>query len=690
MPTYQHQISLADISAVGLRLRPSEGATIAREIALRVARGEFPGIPSQNVIRLAADGRIHIEGPVGSGREVERAARLLEALLPGFDAPPELRVPGALRLVLARALGTLDLPPYESLQDFADALGRFAAGDSRACISDICAAYSAATAVEAEVPEEVGRLSAGGDVLPGTELTISDVRRARRATRLTLSDISERTRIPVTLLREFEWGYFVNWPSGFYGRTQIVRYARAAGLDERVVVETVLPMLEQQPANAGTAPAMVPIDAELVESTSMPQPALHDTSTVKDSGTSRDSATGIDDLELVPAAAAPLVSTRPRRASRGVKWAAALAIPALVAIGLAPGVWNSRTPAAAPDAQATGKSTTRAEAAARPSASAPLSSDAATAQQPAPALPTTTSGSPVVPHNRAVKPMGAVEQTVNDGTPPASHDVVPARYQASEVTSAGFSPAFATEGSAMFYHADAPARTSSAIMRADTDDNGSILRVTSIVNDKARNFHARPSPDGGRIAFDSDRDGERGVYIADANGDNVRRVTGEGFAAVPSWSPDGRSLAFVRADAGRPRVWNIWTLDVATGQQRKLTSHRVGQPWGAAWFPDGQRIAYSHETRLIVRALDGSSEQIFNSPVQGRLIRTPAVSPDGKRIMFQVYRNGAWLLDLRDGSMRRVLADPSAEEFTWSPDGRRVAYHSRRSGTWGVWVMLAS
>src|SRR5215211_5325628 len=112
MPTYQHQVSLADLSAAGVRLRPSEGATIAREIAMRVARGEFPGIPSLHVLRLTSDGVIHIEGPVGSDREVERAARLLEGLLPGFDAPAELRVPGALRLVLARALGTLDLPSY--------------------------------------------------------------------------------------------------------------------------------------------------------------------------------------------------------------------------------------------------------------------------------------------------------------------------------------------------------------------------------------------------------------------------------------------------------------------------------------------------------------------------------------------------------------------------------------------------
>jgi Tol biopolymer transport system component len=55
--------------------------------------------------------------------------------------------------------------------------------------------------------------------------------------------------------------------------------------------------------------------------------------------------------------------------------------------------------------------------------------------------------------------------------------------------------------------------------------------------------------------------------------------------------------------------------------------------------------------------------------------------------VFQVHRDGMWLLDLRDGSMRRVLQDPTAEEFTWSPDGRRIAFHSRRQGHWGVWVM---
>jgi Tol biopolymer transport system component len=240
-------------------------------------------------------------------------------------------------------------------------------------------------------------------------------------------------------------------------------------------------------------------------------------------------------------------------------------------------------------------------------------------------------------------------------------------------------------GSALFYQAASDG--TSALMRADTDSRGAVLRITSVVDDRAQNFHARLSPDGTRIAFDSDRDGERGVYIAGADGQNVTRISGDGFAAIPSWSPDGQTIAFVRAEADRPKVWNLWTADVSSGGQRRLTSYKVGAPWGASWFPDGRRIAYSHETNLVILDLETGRQRAFDSPVAGRPVRTPAVSPDGKRVMFQVYRDGAWLLELADGTMRKVLSDPSAEEYTWAPDGRRVAYHSRRDDAWGVWVM---
>jgi dipeptidyl aminopeptidase/acylaminoacyl peptidase len=276
--------------------------------------------------------------------------------------------------------------------------------------------------------------------------------------------------------------------------------------------------------------------------------------------------------------------------------------------------------------------------------------------------------------------------------PAARHPAAPQRFPDGAVTAtraiqenASYSPSFSNVGTAMFFHEEAGGR--SALMRADTGSDGSVLKITRIVDDNAQNFHARPSPDGALIAFDSDRDGTRGVYIATARGTDVRRISGEGFAAVPTWSPDGRQLAFVKAEADNPRVWNLWTCDIATGEQRRLTSYAVGQPWGGSWFPDGRRIAYSHETDLVVLDLATGGRRVYPTPLKGRLVRTPAVSPDGRRIIFQVYRDGAWLLDVERGTMRRVLDDPSAEEYTWSPDGHRVAFHSHRAGGWGVWIL---
>lgn len=583
MSTPSCRISLADLGAAGIRLRPSEAVTAALDVIRRALQGQLPGIPSPNLLRFSSDGSIHVDGPVTPGVTIDRAGHLLDALLPGFDAPPEYRVAGALRIIVARALHSLDLPPFGSVEEFADAIARFGDDDGAATVQSLCRRWT----------EVVAHNSEADATLDG--LTISDVRRARRSTGLTLGEIAERSRIPVSLLRELEWGYFINWPAGHYGRIQLTRYARAAGLDEDVVIRAVWPVLQE---------------------------AIR-TRTVVHS-----SIEAFDDAPTEGALARfRIAALRPRAVHEALKPRPVLAVismAALVSVAMLPGVWDSGAPAPDPAREST--------------AVLPVSS--------------TTAGM-----------------------------VQPALLQ----ESVGFSPAFATVGSAVFYHS--ASRGSSALMRAETDPAGAVLRVTRIIDDDARNFHARPSPDGRFIAFDSDRDGERAVYIADANGENVRRVTGEGFAAVPSWSPDGRRLAFVRAEGDRPRVWNLWLLDIESGDATRVTSHRVGQPWGAAWFPDGKRIAYSHETRLIVRSLEDGSQFVYPSPKEGRLVRTPAVSPDGRRVIFQVDRDGAWLLDLTDSSMTRILADPTAEEFTWAPEGDKVAYHSRKSGTWSVWVM---
>jgi len=654
MSRFDVPVSLADLAAAGVRLRPVEAVTIVRELALQVARDQVPGVPSAHVIRLSPSGSVFIEGPVAAGgRSVARAAQLLETLLPGFDASPEFRAPGALRLVVARALGTVDLPSYPSLDAFVEALARFAAVDSATVVRQLVSSWAESVAAQQPGPqrEDEGSTSAKADesrtervlesfapAVPAArtaELTISDVRRARRATGLTLAQISERSRIPVSLLRELEWGYLRHWPSGQYGRTQLVRYARAAGLDEQVVVTTVWPMLDEQPrADEVVAEPLIQVVEAIPEQSEYPNVTW--LTTVRPASTARPSAT------------------------RRTRILAALAIPALLALAVAPAVWY----------RAALKSHQAQHAAVVVEPSAPVAT-VPSSQQPRP----TSEPDRLVPAQKIPAVAAATRETVSDAQ----------RARGLTTSEVAYSPSFSSVGTAMFYHTDS--NGPSALMRADTDSGGAVLRITRIVDDSSSNFHVRPAPDGKRIAFDSDRDGERAVYIADADGRHVRRVSGEGFAAVPSWSPDGQTLAFVRAEPGRPNVWNIWTADLTDGTFQRITNHRLGQPWGGSWFPDGKRLAYSLEDRIVILNLDTRAERVFPSPKQGRLVRTPAVSPDGKRIMFQVRRDGAWLLDVDEGTMRKVLSDPTAEEFTWAPDGRRVAYHSGRTGAWGVWVM---
>jgi len=675
MPRPNGPVSLADLASAGVGLRPYEAVTIAREVALQVVRGQIAGVPSPHVVRLSSNGSVSIEGPVAAGdaRPVVRIAQLLDALLPDSDhaGGSEFRVPGGLKLVVARALGTLDLPPYGSLEAFVESLDRFAATDPAAAIAGLVVSFTEATAVRpreavqatpgvaAQVqPFVAARASEPRPRQPREALTISDIRRARRATGIPLVKVAERSRIPLGLLRQLEWGYFFNWPRGRYGRSQLVRYARAAGLDEELVLSTVTPLIDlSEPPAALPQPAAEPAALML-----RPPAEL--------------------DVRVSPAATflVPIEAEEVHRHRRRGGLVAALAAAAAVTI-LVP-MWRDYPgPRTVPSSQASQAATgTTGTGSVAPTAAPEQPREATDVATAAPVQPT-PSEPPATVNPRAAAPKQPDSANAAGTNPPA---VRAAEYQLA--SDQAFSPSFASAETAMFYHDDAKG---SSLVRAGTNGDGSVLKITRIVGDSANNYHVRPSPDGKRIAFDSDRDGVRGVYVADGDGQHVRRVSGEGYALVPSWSPDGQTLAFVRAEPDKPNVSNLWTLQLESGQLQRITNYPYGQPWGASWFPDGRRIAYSHEDRLIVRDLESGGERVFPTPVKGRSMRTPAVSPDGRRIVVQVERNGAWLLDFPSGTVRRVLDDPTAEEYTWAPDGKRLAYHSRRSDTWGVWVMAS-
>lgn len=633
-------VSLAELTGAE-PLRPIQAVTIVHEIIVRIGAGTLSGVPSPQIIRLSSTGHMSADGPIAAdAHTVGHAAHLLSTLLPGFDTRSSERVPGALRLIIARASRTLDVPPYPSLEAFGADLVRFASSDPEACIRELVTARQ-----KVRIPEGTESIQTEDGAATSQSLTISDIRRARRATGLTLAELSSETGIPPYLLCELEWGYLDHWPAPPIARRLMLRYAQSSGLDEQLVLDVAWPLLEERIRERKDRPQdLAVIEADVLVDN---QP---------------EAIVPVASAEVVNLLARNQTATKRRSRVRSLV-VAALAIPALLVIGILP-VARDYTLRHLRVPPSTVVNTPVAQNA---PAEVPAAREAVPAGPPAARQP--------VPERRPVR--AASPDSEYGIVEPVSLSDTPA-----------YSPTFASVGSALFYHEQSGDRSS--LMRADTDPEGSILRITSIVDDRSRNFHARPSPNGQRIAFDSDRDGERGVYIADADGRNVRRLTGDGFAAIPSWSPDGGSLAYVRAERDQPKVWNLWMMNLTSGEERRLTSYKYGQPWGGSLFPDGKRIAYSHEDRLVVLNLATDGSRIYPSPRKGALVRTPAVSPDGTRAVFQVYRAGTWLLDFRSGAMKRVLADPSAEEYAWAPDGRRVAYHSRSAGKWGVWIMSDS
>jgi hypothetical protein len=303
----------------------------------------------------------------------------------------------------------------------------------------------------------------------------------------------------------------------------------------------------------------------------------------------------------------------------------------------------------------------------------PVDSTTSTPASDSTQLPQTPPSSRII-----VAPSAASESSAISEDPVAAHPLL------LDAADGAFSPFFASDDTLLFHTGRV---TSGRMLSTTIDGGGRASTAVTLFDDGAKNYHPRLSPDGRLLAFDSDSDGERGVYVSERDGRGQRRISGNGYAAVPSWSPDGRQLAFIKGEPERPRVWNLWILDLASGDRRRLSAFSSGQVWGASWFPDGKRVAYSHEDQLFITDLTTGITTNAPSPIPGRLVRTPAVSPDGRQIVLQVFRDGGWLFDVATGRMQRILDDPTAEEFAWEPGGRRVAYHSHRDGQWRIWLM---
>lgn len=198
------------------------------------------------------------------------------------------------------------------------------------------------------------------------------------------------------------------------------------------------------------------------------------------------------------------------------------------------------------------------------------------------------------------------------------------------------------------------------------DSDGSNLR--RLTNNDVPETHPAWSPDGEKITFDADYDGDGyyEIYTVGADGSNLTRLTeNQANDQFAEWSPDGTQIAF---SSDRNDSWDIFVMNPDGSDQHSLTSDGVWELF-PAWSPDGTHIAYnvlapgSRNTEIFVLALDGSNPvQLTDSP---RYDENPVWSPDGTQIAFQTARDGEFELYVMnaDGSDQRPIAPNRGNDF---------------------------
>jgi TolB protein len=175
------------------------------------------------------------------------------------------------------------------------------------------------------------------------------------------------------------------------------------------------------------------------------------------------------------------------------------------------------------------------------------------------------------------------------------------------------------------------------------------------------------SPDGSRIAFTSNRDGNPEIYIMNRDGTGMRRMTNHpAIDVTPTWSPTGNQIAWVSDRTGTP---HIYVMNVDGTGLRQLISEYCDRPtWASGQFNE---IAYA------ARSGPGYDIKVY-SFTQGGVTRitdgigsneSPAFSPNGRHIAFTSTRNGksqVFTIDRDGNNLRQITREGNNKFPNWS------------------------
>lgn len=213
-----------------------------------------------------------------------------------------------------------------------------------------------------------------------------------------------------------------------------------------------------------------------------------------------------------------------------------------------------------------------------------------------------------------------------------------------------------------------------------------------------REFHPALAPDGTRVAFawSGTEPGQTSIYIKQrGNEQALRLTTAAGWAAWPTWSPDGQAVAFVQTNADVSRIGIVPSLG---GAVRWL--HRVSGPVeGLDWSPAGEQLAFAARDTAtgyyrvyLCRLADLSVRPLPVSRTDDAGDFQPRFGPAGRRLAWLgtdgAGGDGVYVADITGSEAQTITTTLTRlQGLTWTADGKGLVYAAAADGLYQLWVV---
>ena len=247
-------------------------------------------------------------------------------------------------------------------------------------------------------------------------------------------------------------------------------------------------------------------------------------------------------------------------------------------------------------------------------------------------------------------------------------------------------PAWSPDGSKIAFQSDRDGNSEIYVMNADGTN---VIKLTS---NTAEDWTPAWSLDGCKMAFASDRDSECGIYVMDTDGTNVIPLTSHtALDCNPKWSPDGSKITF---QSDRDGNSEIYVMNADGTNVTKLTSN-TAEDRTPAWSPDGCKIAFASDRdfidfKIYVMDTDGTNVIPLTSNTAPATDGNPTWSPDGRKIAFASYHDNSeniYVMGADGTNVIQLTMNTAADSNPdWSPDGSKIAFCSDRDGDYEVYV----